>query len=356
MSIAAAPIEVGALDLAAARAVAARHVKAGTVPCIVFGLVDASGRTASVVENGSGLDVHEDSIFFLASISKGIVATALMQYVDEGRLDVHEPLARYLPEFDGDGREEVSAWHILTHTSGLPDISVETLRQERPSYRNALEFVRSSRPAWPPGSRYEYNSAAWILLSETMARLSQMPFPEALARRLTRPLGMLDTGFDPRQQRSRVVRVQGSRMDNRLVQEMLLRFLARAQMPGGGLFATLPDLLRLGRALLPGDDAEDGQRVLSGAAIEEMGRAQTDGLTHADTDGRVREVRQGLGWRKPQDDWPGSARAFTHGGISGGRLWVDPEAGFAFVFLSNLWQAPLEPAIEILEAIYRAPG
>jgi len=355
MTVAAAPVDVTSLDLGEARAIAAGHVGAGSLPCISFGLVDATGRTAVRVLATPGLSVAEDSIFFLASISKAIVATAVMQYVDEGRLDVHAPLVRYLPELDG-GAGVVSAWHLLTHTSGLPDIPVETLRKKRPTYQNTLAFVGASQPAWPPGSRYEYNSAAWVLLSEAMARLSQMPFAEALEQRLTRPLGMADTNFDPRQQRSRVVPVRGSRMDNRLVQELLLRFLARAQMPGGGLFGSLPDLLRLGRALLPADGTSGGPRVLSGTAIDEMGRSQADGLTHQGQDGRLHEIRQGLGWRKPQREWPGSERAFTHGGISGGRLWVDPEVGFAFAFLTNLWQAPLEPAIEILEAVYRAAG
>ncbi len=355
MTVPAASLDVTTLDLAEARAVTARYVQAGTLPCASFGLVDAAGRTAMRIVAAPGLRVTEDSVFFLASISKAIVATAVMQYVDEGRLDVHAPLVRYLPELEG-GADGVTAWHVLTHTSGLPDIPVETLRRERPAYRSTVAFVAASRPAWPPGSRYEYNSAAWVLLSEVMARLSGMPFAEALALRLTRPLGMVDTSFDARPRRSRIVRVRGSRMDNRLVQELLLRFLARAQLPGGGLFGSLPDLLRLGGALLPADGTSSGPRVLSQAAIDEMARSQAEGLTHQGEDGRIHEIRQGLGWRKPQPDWPGSERAFTHGGISGGRLWVDPEAGFAFAFLTNLWQAPLTPAIETLEAIYRARG
>jgi CubicO group peptidase (beta-lactamase class C family) len=355
MTVAATPLDVTSLDLREARSIAAQYVDAGTLPCVSFGLVDATGRTAVRVLAAPGLSVAEDSIFFLASISKAIVATAVMQYVDEGRLDVHAPLTRYVPELAGDvGR--ITAWHVLTHTSGLPDIPVETLRRKRPTYQRTLAFVAASQPAWPPGSRYEYNSAAWVLLSEAMSRLSQMPFAEALERRLTRPLGMADTTFDPRSHRSRLVPVRGSRMDNRLIRELLLRFLARAQMPGGGLFGSVPDLLRLGRALLPADGTTGGPRVLSAAAIDEMGRSQADGLMHQGQDGRLHEIRQGLGWRKPQREWPGSERAFTHGGISGGRLWVDPEAGFAFAFLTNLWQAPVEPAIETLEAVYRAIG
>jgi CubicO group peptidase (beta-lactamase class C family) len=125
-------------------------------------------------------------------------------------------------------------------------------------------------------------------------------------------------------------------------------------MPGGGLFGSLPDLLRLGRALLPIETAAPGPRVLRQTAIREMSRPQAEGLTHTGQDGRIHEVRQGLGWRLPQREWPGSAHTFTHGGISGGRLWVDPEAGFAFACLTNLWQAPVTPALEVLGAIYRA--
>jgi CubicO group peptidase (beta-lactamase class C family) len=349
-------LDVSTLDLGRARAVAARQVADGTIPCASFGIVDAAGRTSIHVIAGPGLALDEESIFFLASVSKAIVATLVMRYVDEGRLDVHAPITRYLPELDGDGSGQISAWHVLTHTSGLPDIPVERLRRERPSYGHTVELVASSRPAWPPGSRYEYNSAAWVLLSEVVGRLSGMPFEVALARRLTEPLGMRDTGFDPRSTRSRLVPVRGSRMDNRLVQEMLLRFLANARMPGGGLFGSLPDLLRLGRALLPVDEGMPGPRVLRQAAIDEMGRQQADGLSHTAEDGHVHEIRQALGWRKPQPDWPGSAHAFTHGGISGGRIWIDGEAGFAFAFLTNVWQAPLSPAIEILEAVYAARG
>jgi CubicO group peptidase (beta-lactamase class C family) len=356
MSVAAAPTDIPLPDLTEARDVADRLVRRGSLPCVVFGVADAAGRTSTHAVASAGLRAGADAIFFLASLSKGIVATAVMQYVDEGRLDLHAPLARYLPEIETAPAGRVTAWHVLTHTSGLPDIPVETLRRERPSYRGTLERVLASRPAWEPGTRYAYNSAVWVLLSETMARLSGMPFPDALERRLTRPLGMADTSFDPRRQRSRVVAVRGGRMDNRIVQELLLRFLARSRMPGGGLFASLPDLLRLGAALLPADPASPAPRILSQATIDEMARSQTAGLMHEGQDGRLREVRQGLGWRKPQPDWPGSERVFTHGGISGGRLWIDPEAGFSCAFLTNLWQAPLEPALEVIAAIYRGHG
>jgi CubicO group peptidase (beta-lactamase class C family) len=231
---------------------------------------------------------------------------------------------------------------------------VDSQRRERPDYRRSFEFVRESALLTEPGAVYAYNSVTFILLAEVMARLSASGFTEALAVGLTAPLGMTDTTFDARPLRERVMPVHGFGVENRLVQEVLMRFLARASLPGGGMFGTLDDLLCLARSLLPASPQAPGPRVLSQAAIDEMSSNHTEGWTHLSEDGVEREVRQGLGWRKPQRGWPGTDRTFTHGGITGGRVWVDPGAGFAVVFLSNLWQAPIEVSISVIDAIYRA--
>lgn len=351
------------IEFEAARRIAVDAVHSGQLPCAVFGVVGLDGMRGIHAVSGRRSTVRPDSIFFIASVTKAIVATAVMQYVDEGRLDLHAPLARYVPEFSDEGREAVTAWHVLTHTSGLPDMRIETLRRERPNYQRSLEHALARTPAWPPGSRYEYNSAAWMLLAETMSRLSAMPFPETVRVRLTQPLGMVDTTFDPRHARARIRPMNGFAIRNRLMEEVLLRFLIRATLPGGGMFGTVADLLRLGRALLPAAPtttaAADGStvagpRILSQAAIDEMARLQTAGIPQLLEDGSRREIHQAIGWRKPTQGWPDEPRAFTHGGISGSRLWVDPARGLAFAFLTNLWEAPDEPAQAILEAVYRA--
>lgn len=344
----------GGPSLGGAPEVAARLIDDGQLPCAVFGVIDASGHMTCHSVAGLDESVDEHTIFFLASVTKALVATAVMRYADEGRLDLDAPVARYLPEFSGGLRDQVTVAHVLTHTAGLPDMHIDTLRNERPDYARSLAFALASEPQWQPGSRYEYCSASWLLLSETMARLSGRPFEETIRLRLTDPLGMSDTGFDPRHDRGRVAPVQGFKIQNRLVQEILLRFLVRAKLPGGGMFGTVADLLRLGRSLLPKDTSDDGPRVLSQAAIEQMSRLQTPGMTYTLDDGSVHEVRQAMGWRKPREGWPGSGRVITHAGISGGRLWVDPEAGFAYAFLTNLWQASEEPALAVLDEVYRA--
>jgi CubicO group peptidase (beta-lactamase class C family) len=185
-----------------------------------------------------------------------------------------------------------------------------------------------------------------------MSRLSRLPFPAALRMRLTRPLGMDDTLFDVRTVRDRVAPVHGLQLHNRLVEEILLRFLARATHPGGGMFATVGDLLRLGRALLAsGREDGLGPRVLSGLTFREMARLQTAHLHEVAPDGLERQVRFGLGWAKPRPGLPGWEEAIMHGGAAGGRIWVSPARGYAFAFLTSLWEAPDEPAFEVLEAV-----
>jgi CubicO group peptidase (beta-lactamase class C family) len=339
----------GRPNLEPALELAHRFVRDGAVPSIVFGVADARGTVGMHALGAVPSDAAEEGIFFLASLTKAIVATAVMRYVDEGRWDLHAPLARYLHGFEGAGRETITGWHILTHTSGLPDLSLDELRRRRPSYAWLLQDCRARAPRWEPGTRYEYNSTVWVLLAETMASLSGMPFAQALRTRLTEPLGMVDTSFDPRYARRRVQPVSGVDMRNRLVAEVLLRFLARAQLAGGGLFGSLPDLLRLGRSLLPG---AVGQRVLSEPAVEAMSTPQTEGIPHIAEDGTETFVGQAVGWRTPAPGWPARPGVITHGGISGSRIWVDRPGGLVFALLTNSWGAPDEPTIALLEAIY----
>ena len=252
-----------------------------------------------------------------------------------------------MPAFDRDGREAVTAWHLLTHTSGLPDISPERMRSERPTYGTILVETLRSTPRWEPGTRYEYNSSAWCLLSETMAGLSNSSWPEVLHQRLLDPLGMADTVFDGRKLRDRLVPVDGVGAGNRLVAEVLLWFLSRAKLPGVGLFGTVPDLLRLGRALLaPG--------YLTREAIAAMAASQIHGVPHIDEAGRVSYLEHGLGWRRAGGDWPAGDSVLTHGGRSGSRLWIDPERGFAFALVTNVWGVSSEVAMAILREVYAA--
>ena len=263
------------ISLDAVSAPADQAVREGLLHCAIVAIGDASGLLGlKVIPGPEQPTMADDSLFFLASVTKPIVATATMQLVDEGRLDLHAPIQRVLPEFRGEHKDRVTAWHVLTHTSGVPDMDIDILRRKRPDAQWLFEHVCATPLSFEPGSRYAYGSDSFYLLAALISRLTGMPFPDALRRRVLLPVGARDVSFDPRYARRRIMTVHGVPLRNRIVRELTLRFVARATLPGGGLWGTAEDLIRFGVALLP-IETSAGPRILSQAAIDEMTREQT---------------------------------------------------------------------------------
>lgn len=352
------------MDLGEAIRTTESLVADGTLPSAVLGVSDA--RRSLIIHAVRGprdRRVTPDSVFFLASVTKPIVATAVVQLVDEGRLDLHRPIGDAVPAFRGGRRDLVTPWHVLTHTSGIPDLDLERLRRSRPSYRALLERIIASEPMFEPGSRYAYASDGFYLLAEVLRTHTGMDFQDALRTRVLAPLGMADTRFDVRRDLGRTVDVHGLGRANAVTRRLVTRFLAAATLPGGGLFGTAEDLLRFGRALLPRSLAGvDAVRILSERGIALMTREHTAGIPELLEDGTCRDPHYALGWHKPRpaDEGvtlagvalPTSMAAFTHGGITGTRLWVDPDHGLVVAVLSNQWALDQEPVARIVGAVY----
>ena len=292
-------------------------------------------------------------VFFLASVTKPIVATGVMQLVGQGALDLHEPIRRHIPEFAPPGGEAVTPWHLLTHTSGTEDL-LPIVVGSRPSAATMLELVCRRALKFEPGTRFEYTSASFYLLAELITRLSGMPYPVYLRHRIFDPLGMVDTTFDPRHARRRLTPVHGVGLDNRIKKEFALRYLASVAIPGGGLWSTAPDLVVFGQALLNGGRHGDYE-LLPSELVDVMTSEHTSGIPALDA-GAPEAVPYGLGWGKPGWDAisVASPRAFHHGGASGTRLWIDPELGFVFVFLTNEWSADNTAMLTALRGVYDA--
>lgn len=290
---------------------AERAVAEGVIPSAVVTVADSSGTILTEMFPGrSTARLREDSIFFLASLTKPVVATAVMRLVDRDLVDLHAPIHQLVPAFRGPGKELVTAWHVLTHTAGIQDVHPDVLRQQRPSSARLLEMVCQAPLRFKPGSRYEYCSSSYHLLAELLTQCTGRPFPQALHELVMEPAGMVDTSFDPRHDRSRILPVDGVPMRNRFVRELVLRYLARTALPGGGLWGTADDLARFGRALLPTVIA-DGRGLLSAASVMEMTREQTAGIEEISADGARRDPRYALGWGKPRVD--GSAPSVVGG-------------------------------------------
>src|SRR5262249_8781154 len=126
---------------------------------------------------------------------KPFVATAVMQLVEQGKVDLDKPVADYLPYFrlKDDRYRSITVRQMLTHTSGMPD--VDNYHWDQPEYDDgALErYVRSLQDKelrWHPGSKYAYSNMAYEVLGDLVAKVSGTTFEDDVEANILKPLGM----------------------------------------------------------------------------------------------------------------------------------------------------------------------
>ena len=330
------------------------RIAAGALPSAALAIGDSEGLIRADAFSSTGRPISTDSNYYLASLTKPIVGTLFMQLVEEGRADLHQPIADLEPRMRGGGRELVTPWHVLTHTSGVTDIDPRVVVRQRPSPAQMTTMVIESPLRFEPGTRWEYNSASFYLLTLIVERLTGTSYVRALDERLQEPLGMHAT-FDPRRSKRTTVAVKGVGIDNFISRFLIVRYMARAALPGGGLFGNLDDLVRFGAAVLQPRVVDGRPQPLTAATVAAMGEDQTRGIIGF-TDGEEKPVHHGLGWGKPtlMRDAPGSQSVISHGGASGTRLWIDPDAGLVLVFLTNQWAGDRGIEAEALNGTYAA--
>ena len=344
------PFDLERLNLAFANL--ATDVAAGRASVAVLGV--ASSQAVARLEafgQTAGVPVTPEHILLLASITKPIVATAVMQLVAEGRLLLDEPLSKHLPEIAAPGKPHITAWHLLTHTSGIREIDWFTTLRQLPKRVVGFEAACAESPLFTPGASFSYSTLTFYLLAELVTRCSGTPFAEYLETRIFRPLGMTDTSFEPRDKRTRMVAVEGvTEPGGPSVKAATDAFLSFA-MPGAGLWSTAGDLIRFGQAVLRRDPT-----LLPAPYAELIGRDQTRGLLEQGTPPRPRH--QAFGWRKGKVDGidivPASPSVIEHDGATGGALWLDPERDLVFVYLTNSFNADTSVRQRALQVVYSA--
>jgi CubicO group peptidase (beta-lactamase class C family) len=322
--------------------VTARAVKSGEIPGAVLAVASRDEVVRTEAFGGpAGARITTEHRFGIASITKPIVATAMLQLVEAGSLVLSDPVARYLPGFrpppavPGEpGGEAITVWHLLTHTSGMADVDRSTFSRTPPDADRMVRLAATRPLTFAPGTSYRYCSDTFFVLGAIAQRLTDLPLSALLQERIFEPLGMAVTSFARQHAAAASAPVSGADLAPDQTSR-LVAWLEAVEYPGGGLWSAAPDLVRFGQAMLEGG-VLDGRRVLGGPFVEFMTREQTRGIQEP---GRPpREPHYGLGWDKPGLDGrlPGSPRAFGHSGMTGCRLTVDPEAGIVIVFLANV--------------------
>ena len=146
--------------------------------------------------------MRTDALFWIASLAKPMTAAALMMLVDEGQMQLDDPVETYLPEFKGQWlarpKRPVTVRHLLSHTSGLPFTSaLEAPTLDRLPLRDAVQSYAMTPLQFEPGSHYRYSNAGFNTAGRLIEVVSGLPYEEFMRRRLFTPLGMTDTYFKP---------------------------------------------------------------------------------------------------------------------------------------------------------------
>lgn len=285
----------------------------------------AYGRTSGAAD---ARPMTVDDIFDLASLTKVLAtAPAILKLAEEGRLSLVDPIAKWFPEFTGKGKDDLLVLHLLTHTSGLDDVTLPATDPMAYAIRKAAD----QRLNGIIGNRFRYADLNFILLGEMVQRVTGMPLDRYVGTVFYTPLGMRDTGFNP--DRTVLDRYSATMISRNalLVGEPQDE---NARNLGGvaghaGLFGTVQDLALFCQMILNGGRLS-GKEILSERAVLQMTVPYFS---------RGGAVARGLGWdiASPFSAPKGagfSDYSFGHTGYSGGSIWIDAEADLFVVLLT----------------------
>jgi CubicO group peptidase (beta-lactamase class C family) len=362
------PTHLGAPDLAGVNERLREFVSAGEIA----GAVTLVATQQKVVHLGvigqadlaSGTAMRPDTIFWIASMTKPVTATALLMLQDEGKLSVDDPVGKHITELANlktpSGKAaNLTIRHLLTHTSGLAEATPEQSKAAK-TLADLIPAYASQPLAFEPDSKWKYCQSGINTAARIVEVVSGQSFPEFLHKRLFRPLGMKDTTFYlTQEQMPRLAKSYKKEADK--LQEAPLAFL-RGQAPtsrdrypaaNGGLFSTAADYARFCRMIL-NQGTLDGKRYVKRESVTLMTSLQTRELQTGFTEGNG----WGLGWclvRQPQGVSamlsPGS---FGHGGAYGTQAWIDPQKRLVYILMVQRADFPNSDNSEVRRVFQQA--
>jgi D-alanyl-D-alanine carboxypeptidase len=158
-------------------------------------------RCAGLADIEAGRAVTPDTRFRWGSASKWLTSVAMLRLIEAGTLSLDAPITRYLPDFRRDTGDRVQLRHLLSNTSGIPDLLSRQVASEpalRTSDASAAAIVArfgGGDLAFTPGSGWDYAALNWVIVAAIVERVTGEPVAGAVERLVLRPLGLTDTGF-----------------------------------------------------------------------------------------------------------------------------------------------------------------
>ncbi|WP_083750206.1 glycoside hydrolase family 3 N-terminal domain-containing protein [Rhodohalobacter halophilus] len=278
--------------------------------------------------------VQPGDIYDLASLTKVVATTtAVMKLVDEGRIDVDDPVSKYISEFDTDEKREITIEQLLIHTSGLPAFQVYV--DELKTREEIIHAVRNEPLINKPGEEYVYSDLGFILLAEIVEEVSGMRIDQFVRSQLFYPMGMKTTVYNPKK--------IGGWLSNRIppteIDTTYRNGAVRAEahderawfMDGvaghAGLFSSAADIGKYAYMMLNGG-VYGGREYLRSETI------------HYFTEKRSPINQRAFGFDRKSEGFSTAGEltgpnSFGHTGFTGTSLWIDPDEEIAIILLTN---------------------
>jgi len=332
-----------AIDEALKPFIAANEV-AGAVTLVVSPDKVLHVGAAGLADVAAKRPMTPDTIFWIASMSKPITATAVMMMQDEGKLSVDDPVGKYIPELadlkTADGKaHKVTIRHLLTHSSGMGEATADEAKAAK-TLAEVIPAYAKKPLAFEPGSKWSYCQSSINTAARIVEVVSGQPFPEFLEKRLFAPLGMKDTAFYlSAEQEARLTKSYRRTADGKLEEAQVSILFgkpptSRDRYPAanGGLYSTAADYGRFCQMIMNAGTL-DGRQYLKPESVKLMTSVQSGDLKTGFTPGNG----WGLGWgvvREPQGVTamlsPGT---HGHGGAHGTQAWIDPQRRLALILM-----------------------
>lgn len=280
-----------------------------------------------------------DSLFWIASMSKPITGAALLMLVDEGKVNLDDPVEKYLPEFRGQmviaekdpehvllkkPNHPITVRNMLCHTSGLPfKTAVEQPTLDMLPLRTAVFSYAAQPLEFEPDTKYQYSNAGINTAGRIIEVVSGLSYEDFMQQRLFDPLGMMDTTFwpTPEQQKRLAISYKPNADKSGLEATPVVQLhyplhdRARQPMPAGGLYSTAGDVAKFCQMLLNAGQV-GGKRYLSEAALQTI---------------RTRQTAEGLA--AYSSGFALTGEVFGHGGAHATNMSIDPVKGLVTIFM-----------------------
>lgn len=351
------PWYAGAVLLAGRGGTVALHRPIGKA--VRYAAYDEKTDTAVEFPADQQIAMAEDTVFDLASVSKLFTSILAVQQIERGRLELEAPVASYLPDFAGGGKQDITIRQLLTHTSGF---RAWIPLYKAPTREGKLELIWNEVPANPPGTAYLYSDLNLISLQLVLEKITGLTEDVLLREQITAPLGMHRTRYNPPASwKPRIAATE----DARLPWSGLERGLVWGEVHDenaysldgvaghAGVFSCAWDLAVLARTLLNGG-VYGRARILSAASVD---------LLFTDFNTAFPGDAHGLGFELYQHWYMGAMatpRTAGHTGFTGTSLVLDPTTDSFLIVLGNSvhpvrsWRSGSAPRVATANQMARA--